>query len=1229
MAPLAATRINFPDAHFHKYYLRDEDEHVKTLVDIVGLSQEDRTKISHMAIDFIKTGREKAGHGNLFDAFLQEYGLSNDEGITLMRLAESLIRTPDADNSHRLVRDKLSGHNWSSHKRKSESGLVNLATQGLSLSTAWVNATGGKKATSLIAKLGDTVLDKAVSVAMGIMSEHFVLGYDIENAIKKSQTFTKNGFTFSYDMLGEAAHTLEDAERYRQSYINAIKALTKEASDHNSTRTAPGISVKLSALHPRYEFAKRAECVPALTAIVKEMAIMSRDANMGLTIDAEEADRLEVSLLIAQALLTDSELKDWEGLSIVVQAYQRRAVPVIQHLLSIALQQGGRKFSIRLVKGAYWDSEIKRAQEMGLSSYPVFTRKENTDLSYLACAKLLLDNRDIVYPQFATHNAASMAAVLHMAGNHKGFEFQRLHGMGEILHSDVMQRTLVQSRIYAPVGAHKDLLPYLVRRLLENGANSSFVNQFLDEDINPADMARDPITQCLSNKGAQNPLIAAPRDQFSGERLAAIGIDTTQSATEAALIESLTHFKPINAKSIINGKDIMGETTPIYNPANLGELVGIAHTLKDQELNSAINASSKSSWGSKFSPEKRAAIINTVADKLEDEMEEFMALCIKEAGKSWIDAVAEIREAVDFCRYYAVHIQNDDFKTRQGLGTIACISPWNFPLAIFLGQVVASLAAGNTVICKPAEQTPLIAYKAIKLLHKCGIPKDALHLILGPGSTIGSALISSPKIDGVCFTGSTLTARRITKTLADTGRPQTPIIAETGGLNAMIIDSTALLEQAVSDVIASAFQSAGQRCSACRFVCVQDDIADDFIQMLSGSMKILTVGDPADPTSDVGPVIDNNALKMLTNYQLEKESDWDIVGQNQQDITTLNGHYFNPIAMEIPSLLALEEEKFGPILHIYRFNSNDTEQLIHQINALGYGLTMGLHSRIDSRVKTVSKLADVGNLYVNRNQIGAVVGVQPFGGHGLSGTGPKAGGPLYLKRLSRLKNTSPSIADDTNSSVFTEISEDNIDINFKSIITAQNHWEILDRAKILNQALSRLDSLPWKVMDMCRDIISDADKLMMPVSLPGPTGESNNLSFHARGTILMLPDLVDYQNILQLIKILATANAVIILASGNDSKIIEFRTALQNAGAPDALITLIDTPVGLDVLNSNIDAALSNGINQNKIADHLCRQDGAILPLLTQQDDLERYIIERTCTIDTTAAGGNATLLAL
>ncbi len=1156
---------------FHKFYLADEAELIARLRDSLNLSQADRSNIFNASTELISACREIAQDGELFDAFLQEYGLSTEEGVTLMRLAEALIRTPDNPTAHLLLRDKLSGRDWAAHHGQSTSSLVNLSTGGMALSAAWVKMTGGAQAENLAARLGDTVLHQGVKAAMGVMSGHFVLGRDIEHAISKSADFEKVGFSFSYDMLGEAAHTLEDAERYRQNYQYAIDTLAKKSNQYASSAAAPGISVKLSALHPRYEYNQRDLCVPALLDSLKPMALAAKAANMGLTIDAEEADRLEVSMLVAKALLEDKDLANWDGLAIVVQAYQRRAMVTIQHLLASA-RAANRKFCIRLVKGAYWDMEIKRAQEMGLESYPVFTRKENTDLSYLACARVLLDNREIVFPQFATHNASSMSAILHMASggenkDYTGFEFQRLHGMGEVLHREIMKRTHVPSRIYAPVGAYKDLLPYLVRRLLENGANSSFVNQLLDERVKIDDIARDPVEHTLSNAVAANPAITAPRDMFSGQRLAAKGLDYTQAVT-AVHLESLTHT-PLNisAHSIINGKkpdeSHKDNNDIIYNPAQPDELIGTASHATKPDLAIALQAAKTSSWAN-IPAAQRAACLMRAADRLEAQMDYFMVLCVKEAGKTWLDAISEVREAVDFLRYYSLQAQTDKFETRKALGTIACISPWNFPLAIFLGQVSASLAAGNCVICKPAEHTPLIAYEAVKILHDCGVPKDALHLTIGSGAVIGAALSASPEIDGICFTGSIATAKRIAKTLADTDRATIPFIAETGGLNAMIVDSTALLEQAVSDVVASGFQSAGQRCSACRLVCLQDEIADDFIKMLSGSMEVLSLGNPEKLAIDIGPVINADARSMLENYISEQSLKWEKIGHTKNTPKPKTGYFIRPTAFEIPSPAHMLDEKFGPILHITRYKSGMLDKLIDDINGLGYGLTMGLHTRIDSRIEHVSQHAHIGNLYVNRNQIGAVVGVQPFGGEGLSGTGPKAGGPLYMMRLSK---------PDTQKAPF-----------------------------------------------------RNGNKHGDTITLPGPTGETNTLHFHPRGTLLLFAH--EDIDITQRQISMATISGNQLIIATDDPEPIKARLKAMSKDPHMKPVTFISLQEGMTYIDKDIDGVIADGSHRQDIAARMARRKGVILPILSVNDDIERFVIERTITINTTAAGGNASLLA-
>jgi len=1216
---------------FHHAYLTDEEIHLAVLRDQARLSARDREAITEQAIDLIETCRKEAGHGELFDAFLQEYGLSTEEGVTLMRLAEALIRTPDNSTAYLLLRDKLSGRDWKSHQGNSTSNLVNLSSGGMALSASWIKKSGGHAAAGLLAKFGDSVLHKGVTAAMGVMSGHFVLGRDIEHAIKKSKSFETSGFSFSYDMLGEAAHTLKDAERYRLNYQHAINTIAKTAKKYESLEAAPGISVKLSALHPRYELAQRDICVPALITSVKKMALTAKAANIGLTIDAEEADRLEVSLLIAKSLIEDNDLKGWEGLTIVVQAYQRRAMLTIETLLGYA-KASHRKFAIRLVKGAYWDMEIKRAQEMGLTSYPVFTRKENTDVSYLACARLLLDNIEIVYPQFATHNAATASAILHMAGNKHAFEFQRLHGMGEVLHRELMKRTGIRSRIYAPVGAYKDLLPYLVRRLLENGANSSFVNQFLDQDVKPSDMARDPIEHSLSNNFAAHPAIPEPRNMFDGVRLSAKGIDTTQLTTANALETLRENTKPISAKSILNGVEYIGGKTNIRNPADLEEIVGEAHAVSKESLEGLIDPEKPSKWRTEFSPQKRSLCLLKTADALETNMNLLLSLCVREAGKTWIDAIAEVREAVDFCRYYANQALQPEFEHREGLGVVLCISPWNFPLAIFLGQVTASLAAGNVVICKPAEQTPLIAYIAVKFLHESGVPADALHLTIGSGSEIGAALVASKHVNGVCFTGSTATAKRITKTLAETNRPLTPLIAETGGLNAMIVDSTALLEQAVSDVIASGYQSAGQRCSACRIVCLQDEIADDFIEMLSGSIDVLKVGNPAELSTDVGPVINLDALEMLTKYTEESRKRWKVIGEYTQKLDHLDGFYFKPIAFELPSVSKIDDEKFGPILHIVRYKSEDLDKLVNEINALGYGLTMGLHTRIDSRVERVTALAEVGNLYVNRNQIGAVVGVQPFGGEGLSGTGPKAGGPLYMKRLSRCADprVTHQLAQTSEILRINEHPNTELPSIIKRSIDALSIWETKDRVAILTRCADNLDQLMTAKGLQLRKGIRAGTQLMEAVNLPGPTGEKNILTFHPRGVLAVLAG-TDV-NILtrQVSRVISTGNSAIIIATHpTELEMSILSEALVRAGAPRDLVSFVPASDGFDLLRGDIHGVVVDGPDRNKVGRLICERGGAILPILSINDDIERFFIERTRTVDTTAAGGNASLLAM
>ncbi|MCR9195875.1 MAG: bifunctional proline dehydrogenase/L-glutamate gamma-semialdehyde dehydrogenase PutA, partial [Hyphomonas sp.] len=1110
-------------------YLTGETELAKQLAQAASLTDADREIVHQHASAIAVKLRESVRRPSIIDAFLQEYSLSSEEGILLMRLAESLIRTPDTATATRLLRDKLLAGRWGDHLG-ARHVLVKLGTAGLAFAKTWIQATGGVDATHLLARLGDRVMLNAVRQAVGLLGRHFVLGTSMSEAAKRANGPGLQGSTLSYDMLGEAALTRADAARYFEDYKQALQYLADSTPQGTPLHDAPALSVKLSALHPRYEYAQRETCVPALTARLLDLCVLAKRANLGLTIDAEEADRLEVSLLVFENLLAAPETSGWDGLGLAVQAYQRRALPVIDWIYEAA-KTHDQKITVRLVKGAYWDSEIKRSQELGLESYPVFTRKEHTDISYLACARKLLAYDDRIYPQFATHNAHSAAAIAHMAGDQRGMEFQRLYGMSDGLHQLLTDDLGFRIRTYAPVGRHKDLLPYLVRRLLENGANNSFVNQLLDNSVSDEDLIEDPITIASAHAYTPHPKIHAPRDHFDGRRLAASGLDLSQSDI-AARFEAAPLPANLETSGIINGAASNGPVRAIYAPSNPAHLVGIVREANEAEIETALTASLKSAWPDQ-SPAIRAAALRRAARLLERDKARLMALCVAEAGKTWMDADAEIREAVDFLEYYANQAERPDIAALQPLGPVACISPWNFPLAIFLGQVSAALAVGNCVLAKPAEQTPLIAFEAVRLLHEAGVPHDALHLLIGDGR-VGAAVIARREINGVCFTGSTQTAKRIASTLAETGRGAIPLIAETGGLNAMIVDSTALLEQAVKDVVESAFQSAGQRCSACRIVCVQEDIADAFNTMLAGAVADLTVGNPSNLRSDLGPVIDLDAKARIDGHVDAMRQRFPVVAEGKSE-QPLDGTFINPIAFELQEIADLKEEIFGPVLHIVRYKAKDFDRMIGDINALGFGLTMGLHTRMDSRIENVAARAQVGNLYVNRNQIGAVVGVQPFGGRGLSGTGPKAGGPNYLPRLCQRPATSefgPTVSDQ---------------------------------------------------------------------QLPGPTGEDNRLTYHPRGRLLCLggdaPDTLK----LQIERVEGTGNIPVTL---ENHVLDEF------------------------IIYGDFDGVVVDDELAGLVSELLTKRDGAILPILSAKDPDTRFWVEKVVTVNTTAAGGNASLLA-
>jgi RHH-type proline utilization regulon transcriptional repressor/proline dehydrogenase/delta 1-pyrroline-5-carboxylate dehydrogenase len=979
-----------------------------------------------LATRLIEGARAQSASG--IDAFLQQYGLDTEEGIALMCLAEALLRVPDSRTADALIRDKIAEIEWGDHLGESTSTFVNAATFSLMLTGEVLERPEehqkgmGRKLKSAVNRLGEPVIRRATLQAMRILGGQFVFGRTIEEALKRAAPDRAKGITHSFDMLGEAAMTYADAERYRIAYEKAIQRLAREASGRIGT--SPGISVKLSALSPKYTHFHKEQARAEITPIVKQLAIQARDANIHFTVDAEEAERLEVSLDIIEALVGDDEIfmrpdgSRWEGFGLAIQAYQKRGVPLCDWIAKLA-RRHGRKLFVRLVKGAYWDSEIKISQVGGYPDYPVFTRKIATDVSYLACAARLFEHDDVIYPAFATHNAYTVAVVKELAQS-RPFEFQRLHGMGEevfeALHElEGNDRTPV--RIYAPVGGHKELLAYLVRRLLENGANTSFVNRMGDADVPAGDLVTDPVAELAALSPRRNPAIPLPKDIFGadrGGRLNSSGIDLSDPLVLGPLqaeIDRLSDREWI-AEPTFPGPDA-GEIAPITMPHDLTAVVGKRRDATAQEVEDAFARASaiQPGWDS-LGGEKRALLLEEAADLFEAHTAEFLSLATREAGKTLLDGVLEVREAVDFLRYYASEARREfggpirlpgptgeeNRLSLHGRGVFATISPWNFPLAIFTGMASAALAAGNAVIAKPAEQTPLIAALAVKLCHEAGIPPEAFQLLPGAGE-VGQLITADPRLAGVAFTGSTETARAINRTLANREGPIATFIAETGGQNAMIVDSSALPEQVVRDVVASAFQSAGQRCSALRVLYLQEDVADSMLEMIRGGFEALNVGDPARLSTDVGPVIDPDAQAALERHVARSEASGRHVMRCEMPGDTAKGCFVAPTIIEVDSILDLTRENFGPVLHVARFRSQDLGKVIADINATGYGLTLGLHSRIAATQRFVEARVRVGNFYVNRNQIGAVVESQPFGGEGLSGTGPKAGGPHYVSRF--------------------------------------------------------------------------------------------------------------------------------------------------------------------------------------------------------------------------------------
>jgi len=1214
--------------------LQDEEALARELIDFLGMSEQDWASISAEASAAVNEIRS-AEKTPLIDQFLNEYGLSSKEGVQLMRLAEALSRTSDATTANELINDKLEGYDWLSHSGPDRSVALRTVSYLLHIASKWLHWASGQKAApaSYIATAGNSVLRMGTRFFIKALSSQFVFAETLDSAMKRAAKYQREGYLFSFDMLGEAARTQNDAQNYYAAYKHALETVSRHAQS-NSPAKNHGISIKLSALHPRYEYAQAENAVPEIVSLLKPLAIKACEANVQITIDAEEAERLDISMAVLSELIKMPELQGWTGLGFVVQAYQRRALPLLNWLEQLAIECES-PLTIRLVKGAYWDSEIKRAQELGLDSYPVFTRKETTDLSYLACAKKLLSNTKCFHPQFATHNAHSVVAIRAIAGSDCHIEYQRLFGMGQQLHDMILRAPNQVSRVYAPVGTQKDLLSYLIRRLLENGANSSFVHKLADNDIPAADLVEGPVAIVDGLDTVVNDKIPTPRGYLGSEREAAIGRDFSNPIDRRQFLSELHEAceAKYEAFPIVDEKIDLAANTSIKNPANFSEIVGqVAHAnreIADQAM--VVSQDSFECW-SRVSNQRRGEILNKAADLLEQRAPTFHYLAIKEAGKTWSDAVDEVREAVDFCRYYAARANDPNFAYRKPLGVVVCISPWNFPLAIFLGQITAALAAGNCVVAKPAEQTPLIAAQAVHLLIEAGVPLGVINLVPGDGAVLGDALIAHPYAAGICFTGSTATAKRIAYRLAETGRPLTPLIAETGGINAMLVDSSALPEQTVDAVISSAFQSAGQRCSALRLLCLQEDIAEDFISLLKGAMEALNIGDPAQLANDVGPVIDADAKQNIENHIAK-------LGKKAKRVSKIpaslpdTGHYVAPVAFELEQITNLDQEIFGPVLHIVRFPADQKSKVIDRINASGYGLTLGLQSRIDNLTRQFSGQANVGNIYINRNQIGAVVGTQPFGGHGLSGTGPKAGGPLYLYRLSQTQScsTPKKQAESPDIHIREKLNGAGNEYIIKGAMAARTLDIALNQKNIVSLIGSGLEPKLSIELNIALENLSRI--AATEVDLPSTAGETNRYSLHGRGLIISL--LLDEDDLMQTaVRALASRNALLHIYADKPSADIQKLSkdllrhngiaGLINQVSSNDLNSIIDED-SLDTIGAFVVQKYDPRIVE--IAKQIARSHGPIIPILTPDDNIDRYVHEKVVSDNIAATGGDISLL--
>jgi RHH-type proline utilization regulon transcriptional repressor/proline dehydrogenase/delta 1-pyrroline-5-carboxylate dehydrogenase len=1289
-------------SHLQAAYRADEDALVAGLLGKARLPDDARERITATARSLVEAVRANRSTRSGIDAFMNTYDLSTEEGLVLMCLAEALLRVPDPDTADKLIHDKLGGTDWEKYLGSSKSIFVNASTLGLMMTGRILGPADlpedAPRGTlqRMVSRLGEPVIRQALRQAMRVMGRQFVLGRTIDEAQDRGAEQEKKGYRYSFDMLGEAARTEADAAKYFDSYTKAIDSIGKAAKGKGPV-AGNGISVKLSALHPRYEPGHRTAMLDILHERLLKLAQQAKGYGIGFCVDAEESERLELSLELIESVYSHPSLEGWDGFGLAVQAYQKRSLAVLE-VLADMVARVGRRMNVRLVKGAYWDTEIKRSQELGLNDYPVWTRKVTSDVSYIVCARFLLENTDKFFPQFATHNAQTVATILEIGGDRE-YEFQRLHGMGEELYDEIVghNKRNIPCRIYAPVGGHAELLSYLVRRLLENGANSSFVNRLVDDQTPIDAIIADPAERLAAVSGSKrHPHIPLPRDIYPEGRRNSAGLDLSDVTKLMPVAERMTAAGcgSWEGGPIVGGALRTGNGQPVTNPADRRQVVGhVTEATADDVQDALARAQSAQPAWDKTPTADRAALFEVVADLMEARAPELMALCTREAGKTLADGVAEVREAVDFLRYYARRCQEhiavpvempsvDGTAARvemRGRGIFVCISPWNFPLAIFTGQVTAALAAGNAVLAKPAEQTSLVATAVVRLFHEAGVPADVLALLPGRGETVGATLIADPRVDGVAFTGSVEVAHIISKALAERAGGRAPLIAETGGQNVMFVDSSALPEQVIRDAVISAFGSAGQRCSALRVMYVQEDVADTILDMLKGAMEELSVGDPAYLDTDVGPVIDEEARGVLQAHADRMKTAGRLIYEVPLPDDCREGTFFAPRAYEISGIEVLEREVFGPVLHVVRYKAKDLDKIIAAVRATGYGLTMGIHTRIDRKARVIQAASRIGNTYVNRNMVGAVVGVQPFGGEGLSGTGPKAGGPHYVPRFAR-----PVVMErldhdgDRRATVAREaaalapgdlpLAADARGEALPAVLDAAQavlpKWDkaggagraacldtaaaALDRdAPVLAAMLARDTGRP--LADTAAEVVAAVDILkrlseqaraafIKAHPLPGPTGEHNELQFHARGVVgCASGDGASFAAMAALLGACVASGcpAVLLPDAALMGASARFAHLLRQAGVPKEALALADAArLEEAARDARLDGMAWAGPEegQRALAVALAARAGAIVPLIAEPFGphfLDRFTAERTLSVDMTAAGGNASLLTL